>query len=113
MTRTQKDVIDDIEYQLDEKNYVHKLEKIGYDVYLEPNTDSYSVEVALLKNARFSKNSNFVFDKIVKIGKFVVDAGYKYKKIQDACSVERLESVLYNFFKNESRGKYKRFVNYL
>lgn len=112
-TRTQRDVIDDIDTLMEDKNYVQKLESLGYDVYMEPSDDKFSVRLAFLKNARYSQKGNFVFDKVVNICNFVVDIGARYRTVQNACSTEHLDNVMHNFFKNESWGKYKRYINYL
>lgn len=113
LTRTQLDVIDDIEYKMENENYVKRLENIGYDVYIEPAKDNFAISLAFFKNARFSKNNKFVFDKVVNIGTFIADAGLRYRSNKNGCSIEQLDNMLRNFFKNESWGKYKRFVNYL
>ncbi len=113
LSKTQKDVLDDIELKIEENGYEKKLENLGYDIYLEPSDNNFSIDVAFFKNLRKNKNNKLVFDKVVNIGKFVSDVGLKFKQIPYSCSVEQLENCFNRFFKNEAWGKYKRNVNYL
>lgn len=113
LTKSQTDVIDDITYYMETKDYVNRLEKLGYDVYLESGNDNYSIGMAFVKNAKINKKNEFVYDKIVTFGKFIIDAGLKYKPVQDACSTDRLNDMISCFFNKEANGKYKRYINYL
>ena len=113
MSQTQKDVLDDIEFKLEKENYVKKVENLGYDIYIEPSNNKFSIDVAFFKNLRYNKKGNLIYDKVINIGSFISDAGLRFKQIPYSCSIEQFENSFNNFFKNEAKGKYKRYVNYL
>ena len=116
LTRVQKDVLADINYILEENNIVKKLEKLKYDVYIEPKQGGAALDVALLSDVRFDKSNKIRYGKIILLGSYA-DLCNKYKSLmkgaEGAISTDNFLSKINRFFRGYEHHIYKKFINYV
>ena len=117
LTATQRDVLSDINDVMAENDIVKRLEKLKFDIYIEPRkNNNLALDVALFKNVRFDEKNNMSYKKVVILGGFAeITNRYKYAMGDSSgvLSADLFLSKIERFFKGYERNIFRRYVNYV
>ena len=112
----QRDVLDDINYYLEEKSIVKKLEDLQCDLYIGPGKSDYVMDVAVLKGVKQEPGKEISYNKIIILGGFA-NIMNKYKStiggLSKILSTDLLELKFDSFFNSYKKNYFKRAVNYV